>query len=69
MVRGQGRAPLGEIGLIFPRLAHYGEEVICSDHLAYGCPGMKRQRKEKGYFLILFFLDEKKQKSSDYRIS
>jgi hypothetical protein len=24
---------------------------------------MKRQRKEKGFFLILLFLDEKKQKS------
>jgi hypothetical protein len=29
---------------------------------------MKRQRKEKGCFLILLFLDEKKQKSSDYII-
>jgi hypothetical protein len=29
---------------------------------------MKRQRKEKGCFFILLFLDEKKQKSSDYRI-
>src|SRR3990167_1706877 len=28
---------------------------------------MKRQRKEKGCFFILLFLDEKKQKSSDYR--
>ena len=29
----------------------------------------KRHRKEKGYFFILLFLDEKKQKSSDYIIS
>jgi hypothetical protein len=29
---------------------------------------MKRQRKEKGCFFILLFLDEKKQKSSDYII-
>jgi hypothetical protein len=29
---------------------------------------MKRQGKVKGYFFILLFLDEKKQKSSDYRI-
>jgi hypothetical protein len=30
---------------------------------------MNRQRKVKDYILILLFLDEKKQKSSDYRIS
>jgi hypothetical protein len=29
---------------------------------------IKRQRKENGCFFILLFLDEKKQKSSDYRI-
>jgi len=28
----------------------------------------EKTRKVKGFFLILFFLDEKKQKSSDYII-
>jgi hypothetical protein len=34
----------------------------------HGVCFMKRQRKEKDYLFILLFLDEKKQKSSDYII-
>jgi hypothetical protein len=36
--------------------------------LAFWKKTKKRQRKVKDYFFILLFLDEKKQKSSDYII-